>query len=418
MKLFDQYDLLQIETSKMVISFEKVVNAIFLLLCLSLAIHFVSKQIFQYRKNDDKSSISFKRYHTTKDDKYPTFSVCFSIDGSYPETLFQDDIIKAKLDIDASDYHYMLIGLLKGKTNFSLLEYDEAKWDLLLMFEEFLINTFDGNPVVHWTNDNHETSQAPFFTGYQDPMELCLTRNNNFSSKITIHRENLKLLTKNWIGTLTLYMHYPGQLMSVFNRRQPIVSIDLSDSPVIPNSFSIGITQLQILRKRQDSVAYCNPDLNNDLDTRWRETFMYKSNCIPTYWKLLDKSLNFNEKRFNDCSTSEDYLDLGNDILKLEEVEYEESCTWPTIISSVKKDSLDPYDSSVVFDILHNSEYYLEIKNSRNINTEDLWSQIGGLIGIFLGYSLLQVPNIVLSMLRTMLNCLNKFMDHFMIHLV
>ena len=56
--------------------------------------------------------------------------------------------------------------------------------------------------------------------------------------------------------------------------------------------------------------------------------------------------------------------------------------------------------------ISHNTEDFQEIVNVKAFDVETLWSSVGGFIGIFLGYSLLQVPELLGDMRST---CWNKF---------
>ena len=43
------------------------------------------------------------------------------------------------------------------------------------------------------------------------------------------------------------------------------------------------------------------------------------------------------------------------------------------------------------------TESYQEIANQKDFSGEALWSGIGGLVGIFLGYSIMQVPDTFLA---------------------
>ena len=83
---------------------KKVLYLLFHLIGLFLAFYFVTKQALQYQENDDKSSFFFKRCHTTPEDRYPTFSICFDADTRYPDTLYQNDVINDTLCIDPNDY--------------------------------------------------------------------------------------------------------------------------------------------------------------------------------------------------------------------------------------------------------------------------------------------------------------------------
>ena len=384
---------------------KKILLFVFHLIGILLATYFVTKQILHYGKNHDKSSFHFKRYHTTKEDNYPTFSICFVADDRYPITLYQDDIINNTLNVETIVYQNMMIGKTIGTTNFSLLQYDDAKWDLRIMLNSYQMN--DKLKQLRYWDDEMEIWKSPFYIGYQDPFQICMTRNSTFEPGKTMYVEYLRLDTRNWIGEFQLFIHYPGQLMTQIYRR-PTLSIDLTDLLLVKPSYSIGVSQLQILRKRQDSSIGCNSDLDSTLDMRWREEIMISTNCIPTYWKYLNRSMNFQDRKINDCITSQDYSNLADVLSGFDEINYEQSCIWPTIITNFKQNSGNQSVSDLRIDIFHESEYYIEIRHSKEIKIDELWSQIGGLIGIFLGYSLLHVPNIVFCLIMEMKNCCYK----------
>ena len=382
---------------------KKVLYLLFHLIGIFLAFYFVTKQVLQYQKNDDKSSFFFRRYHTTPDDRYPTFSVCFDADLRYPDTLYQFDLINDTLGIDSSDYMDMIYGITTGPTNFSTLQYDEAKWDLRLMLNTYSMSDYRRDELQYWDDEDWEMWQAPFFAGYQDIATLCITRNDTSDLNSMIYTELVFLDTTNWIGKLDLYLHYPGQLMTQMFYR-PTLSIELSEQ-LLTDSYSVVISQLQTLRKRPDSLIRCNPDHDSNLDMRWRESIMTTANCIPTYWKNMKQSSHFTKMKLIDCSTSQEYINLTDILTGYDEIKYEQACAWPTIITHSKPDLRNNSDSTLKIKILHESEYYLEIRNSKEINSHDLWSQIGGLIGIFLGYSLLQIPSAIFRFLTVIKNC-------------
>ena len=45
--------------------------------------------------------------------------------------------------------------------------------------------------------------------------------------------------------------------------------------------------------------------------------------------------------------------------------------------------------------IRYSTEIYQEIQNFRDYNLDTIWSSVGGFVGIFLGYSLLQLPDLL-----------------------
>ena len=63
------------------------------------------------------------------------------------------------------------------------------------------------------------------------------------------------------------------------------------------------------------------------------------------------------------------------------------------IVSAVQRNRW--YAPSIEIDFPE--ETYQEILNVPEISTENLWSAVGGFVGIFLGYSLMQMPELVFT---------------------
>ena len=53
------------------------------------------------------------------------------------------------------------------------------------------------------------------------------------------------------------------------------------------------------------------------------------------------------------------------------------------------------YNHWLVLDFVYMDDFYQEIVNVRDFGFESFWSGVGGFVGIFLGYSLLQIPDLL-----------------------
>ena len=80
-----------------------------------------------------------------------------------------------------------------------------------------------------------------------------------------------------------------------------------------------------------------------------------------------------------------------------------------TITASVTEQYHSSKNTSILFfDISHQSTTYKEIVNKKSFDGNTLLSQVGGFIGIFLGFSLLQVPDIIFSFLKGIQTSIKK----------
>ena len=381
-----------------------------------LATYFASIQVADYWKNESASLISFTKYHTTKNGKYPTFSICYTPgDPSYYEYLYQDEKIKEYLGLNTSIYNSMIMGQqpLNRMKNFTLLEFDEAKWDLMIyMLRYYGAYEHMDKTVKYWDSEGSNISEIPFYVAYQDFTQLCITRREFYEIDGIVSYEDVFLDTENWEGELSLYIHYPGQLTTKAATRKAkhdpskVIYIELSSNRSLElNGYNLAIRQVQVLRRRQTSKFSCNADVDSNVDMRWREAAMQKVGCIPTYWKNLEQSKFFQEKGMLDCKARGDYNNLSNIIVDAAH-DFESSCTWPSLSSIILQkgrrqsdstivkmdDNYNLIHSSLMISITYESDHYMEIWHVQEICFEDVWSQIGGIIGIFLGYSLTNIP--------------------------
>ena len=103
-----------------------------------------------------------------------------------------------------------------------------------------------------------------------------------------------------------------------------------------------------------------------------------------------------------DCNQSSDYEISYKHFVddRAEEASYEPSCTQSTIISTTQSnEQREKKNESYIFlEINHSSEYYIEVINVKAKSFEDLWSQIGGVMGICVGFSLLQIPDFLFKL--------------------
>ena len=70
-----------------------------------------------------------------------------------------------------------------------------------------------------------------------------------------------------------------------------------------------------------------------------------------------------------------------------------------------------PRDISIAFH--YTEKLYEEIKYTRAMGFESWLSNVGGFVGIFLGYSIMQIPDMFLHVIRSFLETRNKCFSSF-----
>ena len=243
------------------------------------------------------------------------------------------------------------------------------------------------------------SKQLPFYKSYQDYNRICLTRNNTYRKGMSYSFEHLAIWTrriKNF-DKIRIYFHHPYQAMRTFFNRfysKPYISLDLQKRRNY-NNIRFRFSQLSVLRKRRDANNPCIPDLQDD--RRFFMGIFQRVSCVPPFWKKFRS----NRSKTAECNNSSQIKKL---IDELNEIEWgdaskflTEPCDKMSISTSVEK-------SKTVAKFIHHlpvlrfsylNEDYQEIVNVKDFGFENFWSNIGGFIGIFLGYSLLQIPDLL-----------------------
>ena len=165
------------------------------------------------------------------------------------------------------------------------------------------------------------------------------------------------------------------------------------------NSFNFRIAQVSVLRKRNDANVPCNTDVQDD--QRFFKVIFRKISCIPPYWKIF----NSNGTNSHYCKNASQIKKLWKDLKKVEWGDTSQLLTQPcdkmSVSTSVEKSNTIAkfIGHLMVFRFSYLNEEYQEIINTKDFGFQGFWSNIGGFIGIFLGYSLLQTPDLFASII-------------------
>jgi len=155
------------------------------------------------------------------------------------------------------------------------------------------------------------------------------------------------------------------------------------------------------MRSRKDAIEPCDESLQND-DRKWMEKVVGIIGCFPCYWQ--DIFINFTSfklcKTPNELKKASKYLPRNNEkttksVLSM----YTQPCDQMRV--NINSNS-DRYDDDTIFKIKFrfSSDFIDETRNVRSFEKANLWASIGGYVGMILGFSFLNVPDIVLNMIN------------------
>ena len=127
-----------VKSTRLVKRYSKV---LFSMVCFLLAAYMTNTQVIRLLKNDDSTTIAFKRFNLSPDDKYPTFSMCFK---GAELRWYNDKFIFDQFGISSSKYEKLLKGekVSKYRYNYTSKLYDKFPVEYIAGSSEGQVDKF------------------------------------------------------------------------------------------------------------------------------------------------------------------------------------------------------------------------------------------------------------------------------------
>ena len=369
-------------------SFEALSNCnikLFQLFCIVLVAYLTYEQFLQYLKNEDSSSVSFRKFNQEKRDLYPSFSICMhSKKGGILQGSSKPSGLKTDLEMEM--YHKMLIGKEKLDQRFEDIDFDHNAVEILDEFVEMFVSYTkqgkDLNPWHRYKKSNPET--PPFYKSYQDPYFRCISKPIKFTKHQILHYDYLVMNSLdfyNYISNVShfdnstnlfLYVHQTGQLVREFGKQSFQLNLmDFLNAMKDTNNYrEIHISHVEVVRKRSDGVTPCNDELEDE-DRLWIESVVSSAKCIPTYWKRFNLTSPDDGPNLPVCNSSTQYDILHTHYLPPNNFDYvtrlyKEPCSQMKITLNLLQKDLPSPDNSLVLAFNYNTEEYRETVSHRS----------------------------------------------------
>ena len=377
-------------------------------------------QIIRFLENDDATIIHFKKFNLSPDGVYPGFSLCFSGPRLY---WYDDELIFNVTGIMPETYEKMLKGeqVHRYEYNYTSRLYRKVALGSISTsinnFEKFYLTKSQIITGVEYVTEDEKHSvrygkgengklleEVPLHIGYKSPDTICFTRDSKDPlESLRVHdwiSFNRSIFGNGKYGNvkLRIFLHRPQQLLRSFHRPVFTTMIGQADegkgNQFWSNLLRITISKVMVLKKRPASNVPCNPDLRND-DDNLQLQIITLVGCIPIYW---EKTVG-GQSTYKTCRTQSElslayyYLQQYKKIFST----YYPPCSGMEIWSVFDKEEHNQWgDPRIQF---HYTETeYEEIANTQGFGIESFVSGVGGFVGIFLGYSILQLPELVASL--------------------
>ena len=370
------------------------------------------RQSTGFLENRDSSSITYKHFNQALRDRYPTFSICLK----GPEIFWtNEDMVFQHLGMTSSQYVQMLKGDgIRYELNKTTRLYRKQSANIanVLMLEFEKVSMQPSNFIIaadlvtesqshgfHYEQGT-DMNKIPFYIGYRTPDEICFTRNSTDEPNLVREHDILSLerslLTpgSHFNTEIRIIVHYPGQLLRNFDNPSFSSSLDAYPADKI---LELKISHVTTLRKRPKSNVGCDDSIDND-DMKFQLEATQLIGCIPVYWMH-----SIAPKDMKECKSDEEYRMADHLISNYKDVlaSYDPPCVDMTTLVIVD-DNLGQKDDHFQIRVSYAEDYYQEIENGEGVSFETFFSGVGGFVGIFCGYSILQAPDFIVK-LRSLL---------------
>ena len=359
---------------------------------------------WKYYHNEGTSLVDFKTYHNTENDIYPSISLCFQ--GGIWDTYK----LNHTYAIDkVSDYS----SFLKGNAWDDLMlkvNYD----DVTLNLKDYVTNIQigpDAAPEYSWTKKNNNNNPSrntaktspksendfPFYIGYRHARAKCFSLDlskevmpgidGKILTSVQVAFQNMRLPSTQ----LAYYLHYPKQLI----RTWPLI-IDadtVGDGIIIGNSKVklILVNNVDVLRRRNTIETPCHNELKGDDDVILTK-IIEEVGCKPSHWVINVNYLICNDK----AKMKKAYIPKGiageASFLK----RFVQPCDGvQTVTFNIKDLDVEGLnDNTSMLYFMFTSWNYKEIQHIRAFDIENLIGNMGGYVGLFLGFAFWQAPDV------------------------
>ena len=402
--------------------------------CFVLCIYQAILMVEEYIENKDSAAVRYKTYQNIQSgpEQYPTFSFCVlghigtHLFGITKDKKLYDELYNHPECQNSNTIHVwceirlyqkMLLGIVDITPNITLKNYNDKTVDFLRNINKWKLSTGISEMSDHVSENQVKTKELKnmMYISYQDGYRVCVTRKNDSNLGID-HLMDAFTVPLEFLGipdlAFEIYVHQVGGLIGQLGRGHSLKitpamnsrAIELSNyfkesNATVSISNEIRFKAIEILHKRQGAEMPCDEN-NHDNDHEYKKAVIKKVGCIPSFWKsLIHDEIN----NLPPCTKTSKYQEISNLLPGVQNNKnirngtklYTQPCYEMMITVTTTSryeytifDEEKPHISCIFY---FEADRFKEIHNHQAFNLAEMWSQIGGFVGIFLGYSCLQV---------------------------
>ena len=365
--------------------------------------------LLEYQRNRQSFDVDLQRFNENAQGPYPSISMCFA-------TPFQDKLVRNSGGrIDPYSYSEFLLGRSNDTSLFNM-NYDKIS----LQLSDFLIDT----RIFTKSIDNiQEEESIPLdrisstsLNVYKWRFLKCFTFDFPFKEKLSFNGVLIQIKKDifpnnsrpmdgwtNYLG-LSFYFHYPNQLFSSYPSRKLMWPNEMMPA----YTTMIYLSNIEILTGRNPSVMEC---INEpEYDKKIMTNIVSQVGCVPPYWNITGE--------FPSCQTQ-------NQLSQISQVTWDNFFTNDrnlqpcTKVGKINAEFLDTKNSwnimndtdHLLFQVFFREQYFQKQTMKREYAAKTMFGDIGGVVGILLGYSLINMPGLIITFYSSFKSKAKKYLS-------
>ena len=377
--------------------FWKSMNNVYTLFCILTTLALIIWCCYEYSKDEDVSEILFKEFYEDEDSVYPEIS--FGFPNIFNETVLR----KYDQTFNIPDYKNFLMNGIYWDEKMMDVDYKAVSMQL----KDYQIETcFYDTVYSFWSNICKNQSlqikrldmfESSYFT-LQMPKDAYLAYAISIKIKSSIFPDGIRPPS----GKFVILFSYPNQLfrsMSSAFYTWPL----RTNTSTKHYKMRFNLKSMKILRRRPKKQSPC---FKENYDMKFLETVIEESGCTPSMWFTnRSEPLCRTKKSFQELyartidhlyrlTKTKKYLEPCLDIEKLQIDFGEEN------IPSIEGKSEDDKEGWFNLEYIISTHKFEEVKQVRKYSEQSLVGNLGGYIGLCLGYAILNLPTMILEIWR------------------
>ena len=218
-----------------------------------------------------------------------------------------------------------------------------------------------------------------------------ITESDIGKTKTNQFKENTELNDSFFNCKIRVYLHDPGQLIQNLNNDYTEYDTKALAYSNSNNLIAIRLQQVTRLHKRSDAIEKCNASIKDE-DFQFLYYVITQVGCIPPFWKFVMR----NRTGLPFCTKQNQFRSIYDNIIDRNRVSksYLPGCKQTTILALAESTAIKP-ENFMIIRFFYQPKSFTEIFNTEAVGFESFWGGVGGFVGIFLGFSLMQIPDLI-----------------------